>query len=661
LLFNDNPARITSPGTHSFAEGFDAVYTIGRDHVQPALASVFRQSRDVSADIETFGLGMLSRRIKCVVIGNSHHAVIFDPRDPYQANLIAKAFNWAQSITFHHSPFDVPSLYMNGLIDIEDVQKVLDTLIWSRLAFPDERVRKSLEDAVARHIPEATETGKMAQVFRALGYTKKDGFYTFDLDRLIYRQGAASDVIMTDRLKPIVRQAAYDRLTSNHPFSAMGVDGSEAWALVDREQAINAKLFLPRTCKGIRVDQEYLDRYQDENELDVLNAETALQEAGLRPGNRNDLAKMLDESDALPPGFPRTAKTNAPQMTEKTLALVSNSEIVAMHLKYVGTKKVRDDYLKKVVDLMDDNGNVHPQTNLLTASTGRGAMADPPLHQFPGPARGIIVPDVGDEFTSIDISQGEPITIAYAAHDQVIIDKYRSGISDVYTALGEGAGMLPVGVTTSMCDYGTNYEFYKIRAALKVALLAQLYGEGLPKLSADLNLDPGPWTPAEEWEWQVRRGIVKVGDLIPRYAAAKKLRNAVYTGMPKTGEFIGKLKEIAEAHRLIVSISGRIMTIPSVFDDMSGRRRVQAHKGVNYFCQGGQYDLLADAMFRIVEAGLAEAVYFSMHDELIVSSSAAHDIRKIMERPAERLDMWAGQKTFLRTDLNPLGERWARA
>jgi hypothetical protein len=194
--------------------------------------------------------------------------------------------------------------------------------------------------------------------------------------------------------------------------------------------------------------------------------------------------------------------------------------------------------------------------------------------------------------------------------------------------------------------------------------LAQLYGQGLPKLTGDLGLDPGPWTPADEWdvEWRRRQGIaIKLGDKLPRYHAAKKLREAVYTGMPATGRFITKLKAIAQDTKLMVSVSGRIMTIPSPYDKSSGQRRVQTHKGPNYFCQGGQYDLLADACLRIVKAGLGPAVYFSMHDELVVSSSAAHDIHAIMTKPTERLDMWAGQKTMLRCDLNPLGERWKRS
>jgi hypothetical protein len=54
-------------------------------------------------------------------------------------------------------------------------------------------------------------------------------------------------------------------------------------------------------------------------------------------------------------------------------------------------------------------------------------------------------------------------------------------------------------------------------------------------------------------------------------------------------------------------------------------------------------------------------VYLLMHDEIVCDAEAAHDIRKIMETPPERLVMMAGRTPVLRTDMAHLGERWAAA
>lgn len=84
------------------------------------------------------------------------------------------------------------------------------------------------------------------------------------------------------------------------------------------------------------------------------------------------------------------------------------------------------------------------------------------------------------------------------------------------------------------------------------------------------------------------------------------------------------------------------------------------HKAVNYFVQGSAYDLLAETLIRVDEAGLSDAVYLAMHDELVVSTSAAHDVEQIMRTPPERLVWMAGRVPVLRTDRADLGERWAK-
>jgi DNA polymerase I len=662
MLYTDTPARIISPGTYPFAPHIGGVYTVGHDFVQSAMASVFERTHDVKADIETFGLGTAARRIKSVAIGDKLHSVVFDPRDPYQEHLARKAFAQARTITFHNSPFDVPNLYLNGLVRLADVAKIVDTLLWARLSDPGERVPKSLEAACDRYL-KTGPGGEIARAFKALGLNKVDGFRLFDLDRPIYLQGAASDVLLTAQLEPVIKAAALARITTGHPYGRQGVQGAEADALLWREQRIN-RVLLARTCRGMRVDFDYLDQYREKNALAVAEAEEALHAAGVKPGDGQSLARVLDERGEIPPNHPRTPKTNKLQMTAKTMSEIS-SPLARQFIRHGKISKVDSDYLQKCIDL-SINGRVHPQTNLLAAATGRASMNEPPLHQFSDrgdedidgfridSARAILMFDEGDEGTSIDLSQGEPITVANMARDWPIVEAYESGVSDVYTELGVKTGMLPVGTTTAMCEAKTplGLKLKKIRKVLKIVVLAQLYGEGLAKLTADLGLDPGPYTAVDEDEARWRHDL-KIGTIIPRYAAAKAIRDQVYAAWPAVARFVRKLKELSKRNRCLPSVSGRVLMIPS------GRFGVETHKGVNYTCQGGQYDLLADAMIRIIEAGLGEAIYLTMHDELIVSTSAAHDIRRILETPAERLTFWAGGRVpILRTDMADLGKSW---
>lgn len=631
MLYLDNPARIPAPGTHAFRTDLDAVYTVGREEAVEALKGIFKRTRRLACDIETYGLGLDALRIKSVSFSDHRHAVVFDPRDPAQEWAIRMAMSHARELFFHNSPYDVPSLYLNGLMSLDDVAKVTDTLIWSRLADPGERVRKNLAECSARYLG-GTSKDVLVDAFKALGLSKKDGFRTFDLDRPIFLQGAASDPLVTIRLADVVRQAALARLTQNHPFSEWGVDGPEAERLVDREQRLN-RIFLRRSCIGFLIDFEYLDRYRAENAEEVRAAEAALAEHGIRAGNGQDLAKRLVELGELPPDHPKT-DTGLWRMRAKDVERLAHP-LARSFLRHKKIEKVGKDYLTKCAELADANGRVHPTVNWLAAATGRASMGDPPLHQFSGPARGIILAEPGDALTSIDWSQIEPVTMANVAGDRKVLEGYELRGEKLYDSIAAIAKIS-----------------YK---AAKVVLLAQMYGEGLAKLSADLDLDPGPYVALPADDWRVRKGMNKAGDIVPEYQAAKELRAAVFRAMPASRELISKLKDIAFNYQLIFTVSGRILTIPRVMG------RVETHKGVNYFCQGGAYDVLAEAIIRVDEAGLSEALYLSMHDEMITSTGAAHDIRKIMEVPPERLCKLAGRTPVLRTDMADLGERWAEA
>jgi DNA polymerase-1 len=275
----------------------------------------------------------------------------------------------------------------------------------------------------------------------------------------------------------------------------------------------------------------------------------------------------------------------------------------------------------------------------------------------------MLQPDIGDAFTSIDLSQGEPITIANAAGDMGVIEGYERGSNGLYVQLGLMSKMLPAGTTKEDCE--RNPALKLIYGQLKQTLLAQLYGQGLPLLSAKLGLDIGPFEPPTDWEIEVRGW--DEAKRYPRYFAAKRLRTAVYSAMPETEKFIAKLKRISNEHRVMMTIAGRVVDVPVKKWEVANTNpvrhewRVEAHKGVNYFCQGGQYDLMADAQIRIIEAGLEDAVYLMMHDELIASTSASRDIRQILQTPSERFCFWSKRTPILRTDTKDLGDRWATA
>jgi DNA polymerase-1 len=637
------PARIFDSGTFPLS-GWDpkAYLTYGRDAVMDMVPDLCRAPW-LAVDIETEGLGVLARNVKVVTIATPTHAVLYDPRDPAQLEAVRDIFLAVPELVFHGSTFDVPPLAHIGVLTEDDARKVSDTLIWARLADPDDRGDRSLANATRRYLGMEVQDGVAARA-RNLKMTKSEYFLRVDLNSPAYRWDAASDGIATARLRSLVRRAALERTTTGHPFTVYGVTGAEAERLVDREQRIN-RMTLKRTIKGLRWDPEYLDAYRETKGADLARWETELEAHDIRPTNAADLTAFLERTGGLPADWPRT--DTGKLSGEKANLEKLDHPLAKTFLTHKGTLKTVKDYLAKVADLADSNGRIHPEINILGGkATGRMSIGNPPLQQFDAQARGIILADEGDALSSIDWSQAEPVIAANVAGDTAVLERYENDAlpakeRDAYLGISEFAGIS--------------------RSQAKVVLLAQMYGEGLLTLAKDLGLI----TAAEAG---LIRKTCDDHDLYPGDAAerlgvtgffrAVAVRDMVFRAMPRTADLIKKLKGIGREHRAIFTMSGRILPIP--MSNYRGKWGPQAHKTVNYFVQGSQYDLLAETLIRVEEAGLGDAVYLAMHDELVVSTSAAHDIEQIMRTPPERLIWMAGRVPVLRTDRADLGERWAK-
>lgn len=647
------PVRLTSE--RSTIPGIPGVnqpptVTVGLEALSREMDQILRVAfdRGLSLDTEGEGLGAAAKYLKAVQFGTVDQAWVFDPRDPVQYEMIRDIVEEARALYIHNTPFDVPALAANGLAP-KDLTKIWDTLIWARLAEPDERTSKSLTSCVERWLGLKVETNITERARRMGLRTTAQYFRTADLDRPAYLWDAATDAVATARLVEKVRRAAYDRITTGHPFTSVGVTGDEAWRLVDREQRIN-QLFLDRTVKGMRWDPEYLDQYQDGIMADQTAAEAELDRYGITPGHSGSLTAYLEREGLLPDGYPRTGKTGQPSGAKDHLAALTDISLVETFLGHKSRGKALKDYLAKVRDMADEHGRVHPVVNILGAVSGRMSYQDPPIHQFDAPARGILLEEPGAGLVSIDWSQIEPFTAACLAKDSDVVRDYedKSRKADLYLTVGTVA--------------------HQPRKVAKVIVLAKMYGEGVIKLALDLGLI----TPAQalliqiecdrrEEEGLPRRFPAEVAeDLgIKGVGQALAIQDTVARAMPKTFAMLAKLKAIAKEFKVTFTLSGRILPIPAGY--YRGRYSVSAHKGPNYTVQGSAYDILAETLISIIEADLQSAVELAMHDELVVQREAAHDIRRIMETPPPRLIEMAGRVPVLRTDMADLGERWSVA
>jgi DNA polymerase-1 len=380
--------------------------------------------------------------------------------------------------------------------------------------------------------------------------------------------------------------------------------------LVEREQIIN-RMMLRRSARGVVVDPYFLDQYAKRTEQDRQAHLATLRRTGWdKAPTPSQLVARLESLAALPDDHPRTA-TGKPSTAADHLEKLDHPLARA----YVAEKQIRhvqDDYLRKCLDLAipgsDGLLRAHPEVGLLKATTGRMAVGNPPFQQFPGDARGVVLADPGDQLTSIDWAQIEPVIAANIAHDTEVLDEYESG-KDLYEVI-EGWAAVP-------------------RKRAKVIMLATLYGQGLTALADSLGTDTDE---------------------------ASALQRRIFEHMPKIEKLIWRIRDTARAHRCVFTLSGRILPIPKG----RGGVGVQVHKAMNYLIQGSAYDLLAEALVRIEQAELGDAVYLAMHDEIVCSTSIADEVERIMQTPPPRLIELAGRTPVLRTDSADLGERWAQ-
>jgi DNA polymerase-1 len=577
----------------------------------------------VALDIETYGLGVDANRIKVVVLAVPSSALVLDPRDPAQLMLLEQMLDdpaLTEIVTHNGGPFDFPSLAANRIIDTSHTRKLVDTMLYARLAEPGETTPKTLDACADRYL--GIKSRSITAMFKALGMTKTEGYARLDLDSPAYLFGAAADGIVTARLLEPIRAAAVDRLTTGHPFQSVGLSRYEAEWELERHQIVN-RWASRRTIIGMRVDFDHLERFRAQNGGERARNEAQLRSLGIDPGNGNHLAAWLTKQGLLPADHPMTPG-GKPSTAEKVLEGL-NHPVARL---FVATKKVTklDGYMQKCIDQADDQGRIHPSTNILKAAHGRSAISGIEIHQFPAGARGIIMADDSDPFVSVDWSQQEPrigMNLAQGPEDPGLL-AYERG-ERLYTAIA---------------DYGDISD-----KQAKVVLLAGMYGEGLKKLSDDLGLLPDPWIPPRG-EWEGRWG----------YQAGRELQDATFKALPNTRALLKQLKGIAKEHKLVFTVAGRILPIPSgVYD---GRFSVQTHKGPNYAICGSAADEMTDAVVWAEQTGNGDGLKWNMHDEFICSASISHDLRRQMETPSERLKRIAGRIPVIRTDMNWCGERW---
>lgn len=575
----------------------------------------------VAIDIEAAGLGADAFDMRCVTAAwwtpaptdiSTVTGVLLDPRDPQQAEYIRRILAEAPTLVFHNATYDVPPLYQHGLITLDQIHKIVDTLVMARMTYTLKEIDKSLEALATRDdlIALIPGGGSMSLAFKAFGYSRADqGWAGMDIDQLPYRLGAMTDTVATLRLMQPLYDKCVHWLTSS-PFEGSTVPRTPADAhyLIDREQTVN-RAMMRRSAIGLRVDRDYLHTYQTQTqqvreESAQLLADT-LGESSV--GNGAHVVEYLDKQGLLPPSYPRTP-TGKLKADKEAFASLPDHPLIQAHRAVADTDHILD-YLSKVDAMATITGRVHPQVGVLGASaTGRMAYRIPEFQQFPALARPIVVEDTdGAGMVSVDLSSIEPVIMANCAGDHDFLHGFNTDPStDLYDPIVKGEGIE--------------------RKLAKKVMLATMYGQGVRRLAAELGITEDE---------------------------ARTAKKRVFAPMPATLSFMENIQRTGSDYGVIMTADGRMQSIPKDPAD-----KYMGYKAVNYFCQGSAYSVLSESIAALYRAGMSDHIYLAVHDELVTTREAAQVIQEAMITPPAWLIEFAGTTPVLRSDLQDMGNHW---
>ena len=587
--------------TFALLEGDHATYSL-HDHYR--LIRMCRTHDAVAVDIETQGLGADQWKLTAVSIATADEAHVMHPVD--DAAAIRDAIALAGTIVMHNSPFDAPALVNAGLMDIDAVDRVYDTLITARLAAPSEQGGHRLGQAATRFLGQDYDVVKRSLEDRwraATGKSKAEMFRTLGLDSEAFAMYAGFDAVMTARLHAVLPDALRAH-THDHPFSVSG----DSARIERREQVVN-QILLRQTCAGVRLDFDVVDEIKLSLARDVADADVLLAEYGVNTSLGRELVKRdamraLDEAGELPLSYKRL-KDGSPSADKRYLDRINHPIVDALEVRSRAFR-FSADYGDKLIHLAHE-GRIHPQVQVCKAVTGRMSYSTPPLQQYPEAVRRML--DFETPVVSMDWASIEPVIAANLFREYDLLDHFEAG-GDVYEPVAEAA-VIP-------------------RKAAKTVLLAQLYGQGVLGLAGRLDRS----------EDETRAIVGRVNAYIGNIAEALRV-------IRRIGDKFGKIQ----------TIGGRIVPIDP--DPRTGNQTFYGYRGINYMIQGSAYDLLADVLHRARHAGISEHVRVAVHDELVVTEEAADEFERLMLEAPDFFITAAQRVPKLRVGRASLGTHWS--
>jgi P4 family phage/plasmid primase-like protien len=547
----------------------------------------------LTVDIENTGypVGHPNYVLRTVQLGDEQCAVVLDPADPAQAEVIRAALTGVPVLHAHSATADLVPLVHAGLTDESVWDRMHDTVIPAKLADPtstgSDPGLKQLAGTVLGTSATAPEADKArAHLFKVNGWLTDTKAIT-----PIERSGWAQ---VDPACSTMIRYAASDVLDTAALARQLPQPQAEVTGRERAVQRITARV----THRGVRVDRDQVARLQAEHTPAMHTAADRIRTFGVdNPGSDRQLADRLTTLGVHLPRtqpsskFPDGQTSVAAGILEALKGTPGEAgELVAAVLAYRHHETVLSTFLEPYRVLCEQgDGRARPTVYTLGTDTGRMSCVRPNLQQLPrqGGVRACITADPGHMLISADFSGVEIRVMAALSQDPELIRQLRDGV-DLHALVAKIA-------------FGENWTKAD-RYTAKRGVFGWAYGGGIESLARQLGVTP-----------EVMQAIVDALRLIaPDYVRwADEVKRAVRGGATQMPTY-----------------AGRVIHLPREFP----------HKAPNYCIQGTARELLVDALIAWDKTRFGGGVILPVHDEIVavVPEQDAAEATAVLERCMSR-------------------------
>ena len=393
------------------------------------------EAQVIPLDTETTGLGK-DRKLLGISLSTKTHTGIYAPLETIDFDLLA-SFLRDKTVVFHNAKFDLATLKPHVAIS---PMQVFDTSIAHRLLEHGPKVKHDLK-TLARDLLGEEEV--------------KDFDKSLDKDSIEFARYACADADYTLQLYRLLEPE---------------LRAKKLVHIAQKESAL-IPVVMHMEARGIRVDVDYLGRYEGKLADEVADLEEMVQSLAGHELNLNSprqVATVLYEELGLK--LTTTTSKGKPSTAQAALAQIAGDHpLVVLLLKHREQKALLGKVQKQLLSKVDPTtGRIHPNLNQLGTDTGRFSCSNPNLQGIPKTKemRQAFAADPGYVLLDFDYSQIEPRILAHESRDDRLLIAFLLG-QDIYrTIMGQLLGCSPEEVTDQQ------------RQVAKRLTLGTIYGMG---------------------------------------------------------------------------------------------------------------------------------------------------------------------------------------